>query len=202
MLVTDRRLAGGEDALLRAVDASIEGGVNVVQLREKDLPPADLLSLACRMREVTKGRAAFLVNGPLEVALQAGADGVHLPEDAPPPPAPWPFTWGRSVHSMEGAITAIGEGARHIIIGPIFQTQSHPDGPPLGLDVIRELAPVTRCPIIAIGGITPGNARGVMQAGAHGIAVIRAILESDDPKTAAQALSKSWELVPVRKEFP
>ena len=65
MLVTDRHLAGGEDALVRAVDAAIEGGVNVVQLREKDLRPAELLPLACRLREVTEGRALLLVNGPL-----------------------------------------------------------------------------------------------------------------------------------------
>jgi thiamine-phosphate pyrophosphorylase len=202
MLVTDRRLAGGEDALLRAVDAAIDGGVNAVQLREKDMPAAELLSLACRLREITAGRALLLVNGPLEVALEAGADGVHLPEDAQPPPSPWTFTWGRSVHSVEGALEAMGEAARHIIVGPIYETPSHPDAAALGLSIIRELAPITRAPLIAIGGITPQNAIDVMQAGAHGIAVISAILASDNPKSAAQALARSWEFVPVRKLFP
>jgi thiamine-phosphate pyrophosphorylase len=202
MLVTDRHLAGGEDALLRSVDAAIEGGVNTVQLREKDMRPADLLPLAIRMREVTEGRALLLVNGPLDVALEAGADGVHLPEDADPPRAPWTFTWGRSVHSMTAALMAMGEAARHIIVGPIYATRSHPDAEPVGLELIREIAPIARCPVIAIGGITPENARDVMQAGAHGIAVISAILGSDDPKAAAQVLTKAFEFVPVRKHFP
>jgi len=201
MLVTDRHLAGGEDALVDAVDAAIEGGVNAIQLREKDMRPADLLPLACRLREVTEGRALFLVNGPLGVALEAGADGVHLPEDAEPPPQPWTFTWGRSVHSAKAAFMAMGEAPRHLIIGPIYQTPSHPDATATGLALIREVSPVTRVPLIAIGGITPANARDVMQAGAHGIAVISAILGSDDPQAAARALAKAFEFVPVRKLF-
>src|SRR2546426_10662868 len=103
MLVTDRHLAGGEDPLLRAVDDAINGGVNAVQLREKDLPPNELLALACRLREVTAGRALLIVNGPQDLALEAGADGVHLPEGAEPPRPPRTFTWGRSVHSAEAA---------------------------------------------------------------------------------------------------
>jgi len=202
MLVTDRHLAGSEHALLRAVDEAIDGGVNAVQLREKDMRPADLLPLACRLREVTEGRALLLVNGPLAVALEAGADGVHLPEDAEPPPPPWTFTWGRSVHSAEAAFMAMGEAPRHLILGPIYHTPSHPDATPAGLALIREIAPITRVPLVAIGGITPANARDVMQAGAHGIAVISAILGSDDPCAAAQALAKAFEFLPIRKLFP
>jgi thiamine-phosphate pyrophosphorylase len=202
MLVTDRYIAGGEDALMNAVDAAIDGGVNAVQLREKDLRPAELLPLACRMREVTAGRALFLVNGPLDVALEAGADGVHLPEDAQPPPPPWHFTWGRSVHSARAALSAMSEAARYVVAGPVYATASHPDAQPAGLELIREVASFARCPVIAIGGVTAENARDVMQAGAHGIAVIRAILESDDPRKAAQALARAFEFVPVRKVFP
>jgi thiamine-phosphate pyrophosphorylase len=208
MLVTDRRLAGGEDALVRAVAEAVEGGVNVVQLREKDLAPADLLPLACRLREVTAGRALLLVNTPagredamLDVALEAGADGVHLPEDAEPPRPPWTFVWGRSVHSEEGASMAMSEAPRYLVVGPVYETASHPGRPALGLSIIREVVPISRVPIIAIGGITPANGRDVMQAGAHGLAVISAILGSDDPRGAAKALVKSWEFVPVRKFF-
>jgi thiamine-phosphate pyrophosphorylase len=202
MLVTDRQLAGGEDALVRAVDEAIEGGVNAVQLREKDMRPAELLPLACRLREVTEGRALLLVNGPLEIALEARADGVHLPADAEPPPPPWTFTWGRSVHSAQEAFMAMGEAPRYLIAGPIYATRSHPGAHPAGLSLIREITPITRVPLIAIGGITPKNARDVMQAGAHGIAVISAILGSDDAKAAAQSLAKAFEFVPVRKFFP
>src|SRR5712692_2622181 len=82
MLVTDRALAGSVDALVEAVDAAISGGVNAVQLREKDLHAGELLPLARRLREATSRRALLLVNGPLEVALDCDADGVHLPEVA------------------------------------------------------------------------------------------------------------------------
>jgi thiamine-phosphate pyrophosphorylase len=197
MLVTDRRLAGGGDALVRAVEAAVDGGVNAVQLREKDLSPAELVPLACRLREVTEGRALFLVNGPLDVALEAGADGVHLPEDAEPPPPPWTYTWGRSVHSVEGGLRAIGEAARYLIAGPVFETPSHSGLAPRGLNLVRELVPVSRVPVIGIGGITPANARDVMQAGATGVAVIRAILGSGDPRTAAQQIREAfrWTIV-------
>jgi thiamine-phosphate pyrophosphorylase len=199
MLVTDRELAGGEDALVNAVAAAVEGGVNAVQLREKDMRPADLLSLACRLREVTADKALFLVNGPLDIAREAGADGVHLPEDAEPPPGPWTFTWGRSVHTGESGIMSLGEAPRYLIAGPIFETRSHPGGTPAGLNLIREIAPIAapRTPVIGIGGITAENARDVMQAGAKGVAVISAILGNDDPKAAAQSLREAfrWTIV-------
>jgi len=97
---------------------------------------------------------------------------------------------------------AMGEAPRHLIIGPIYATPSHPDATPGGLALIRDVAPITRVPLIAIGGITPANARDVMQAGAHGIAVISAILGSDDPRAAARALAKAFEFVSLRKLFP
>jgi len=197
MLVTDRHLVGGEDALVRAVDAAVGGGVNAVQLREKDLRPAELLPLAVRLREITAGRALLLVNGPREVALEAGADGIHLPEDAPPPDPPWTFTWGRSVHTAERGILCLGEAPRYLSAGPIFETRSHPGRPPAGLALIREITPIAQVPVIAIGGITPENARDVMQAGAKGVAVISAILGSDDPGAAARRMREAfrWTIV-------
>ena len=207
MLVTDRHLAGGEDALLKAVDAAVEGGVNAVQLREKDMRPAELLPLACRLREASEGRALLLVNGPLEIALEARADGAHLPADAEPPPRTrlsggQAFTWGRSVHSAQEAFMAMGEAPRYLIAGPIYATASHPGAHPAGLSLIREINPIASVPIIAIGGITPRNAGDIMQAGADGIAVISAILGNEDPREAARALAKAFEFVPVRKHFP
>jgi len=191
MLVTDRRLAGGEERLVEAVSAAVGAGVDVVQLREKDMPPNELLPLACRMREVTAGRALLLVNGPLDVALEAGADGVHLPEGAEPPRPPWTFTWGRSVHSPERAVHAIAEAARYLIAGPIFGTASHPGAKPAGLGLIREIAGFSQVPVIGIGGINAENARDVIQAGAGGVAVISAILSSADPGVAARKLRET-----------
>ena len=97
---------------------------------------------------------------------------------------------------------AMGEAPRYLIAGPIYATPSHPGAHPAGLALIREIAPITRVPVIAIGGITAKNARDVMQAGAHGIAVISAILGSEDPQDAARGLAKAFEFVPVRKFFP
>jgi thiamine-phosphate pyrophosphorylase len=181
MLVTDRRLAGGEEALVSAVVEALEGGVNVVQLREKGMSPAELLSLACRLREVTAGRALLLVNGPLDVALEANADGVHLPEDADSSQAPWTYIWGRSVHSELAAVRATSEGAHYLVAGPVYETASHPRVRVAGLEIIRKVVPNSPVPVIGIGGITTKNARDVMQAGAHGIAVISAILGTGSP---------------------
>src|SRR3972149_12108240 len=97
MVVTDRVLCGGADGLAAAVEAAVSGGADAVQLREKDLADGDLLALARRLREVTRG-ALLVVNGPLEVAVAAGADGVHLPEGAPPVRRPREgFLVGRSI---------------------------------------------------------------------------------------------------------
>ena len=191
MLVTDRHLAGGEDALVAAVEAAVDGGVNAVQLREKDLPPNELLALACRLREVTAGRALLIVNGPQDLALEAGADGVHLPEGAEPPRPPWTFTWGRSVHSAEAALHAMAEAARYVIAGPVYATRSHIGLPPAGLALIREIVPFPRVPVIGFGGITVERAREVIQAGAGGLAVISAILASESRGAAARALREA-----------
>ncbi len=197
MLVTDRRLAGGEGALVRAVAEAVEGGVNVVQLREKDLAPAELLPLARRLRKVTAGRALLLVNGPLEVALQAGADGVHLPEDAPAHgwpdgpsggPEPHGLIIGRSVHSPGAARRALAEGVDYLIAGPVYKTASHPGRPEAGLEIIRKVVSVSPVPVIGIGGITAENARAVLEAGASGVAIISAVLGTGAPEGCAAAL--------------
>ncbi|HET9477563.1 MAG TPA: thiamine phosphate synthase [Dehalococcoidia bacterium] len=190
MLVTDRRLAGGEDALVDAVAVAVESGVNAVQLREKDLPLAGLLALARRLREVTAGRALLLVNGPLEVALAAKADGVHLPEGAAPQgwgPEPRMIV-GRSVHSLEAAVRAESDGADYLVAGTVYRTASHSAVQPSGLEIIRKVVSVARVPILGIGGITSKNAADVMRAGASGVAVISAILGAEFPGVAAREL--------------
>src|SRR3990170_1665561 len=111
MVVTDRALCGGAEGLPAAVEAAVSGGADAVQLREKDLPAAELMALARRLRAVTQGRALLIVNGPLEVAVAVEADGVHLPEDAPMLPRPRRgFLVGRSVPSAEAARRAEAEG--------------------------------------------------------------------------------------------
>ena len=191
MLVTDRLLAGGLDALVRAVADAVQGGANAVQLREKDLPRGDLLRLVLRLRDVTSGRALLLVNGPLDVALEAGVDGVHLPEDAPPQDwgsEPRGLIVGRSAHSLEAARRALAEGVSYLIAGPVYETASHPGRQPAGLEIIRKVVSVSDVPVIAIGGITAENAPTVLDAGASGVAVISAILGTAAPAGRAAAL--------------
>ena len=189
MLITDRRIAGSAGALVDAVAEAVEGGVTAVQLREKDLPPEELLPLARLLRAVTRNQAAFILNGPLEVALAAEADGVHLPENAVMVERPQrPFLIGRSVHSLEAAERARAERSDYLIAGPIFETASHPDATPAGLGLIASIAGAVAVPVLAVGGITDRRVRDVVRAGASGVAVISSILSAQSPGRAAQAL--------------
>jgi thiamine-phosphate pyrophosphorylase len=199
MLITDRHLARGVDALVDAVNDAVEGGVNAVQLREKDLSPAELIPLARRLRAVTRNRADFIVNGPLEIVVAAEADGVHLPESASVVERPQrPFMIGRSVHSMGAAIGA-RECSDYLIAGPIFETPSHPNAVPAGLELIESIAGAVAIPVLAVGGITAERVGDVLHSGAHGVAVISSILSAESPRKAAQrlknALAEEWSLV-------
>jgi thiamine-phosphate pyrophosphorylase len=195
MLITDRHVAGGEDALVDAVARAVEGGVSAVQLREKDLPPEALLPLALRLRAVTRDRATLIVNGPLEIALAAEADGVHLPEAAPPIERPSrPLLIGRSVHSREAAEQAWSECSDYLIAGPVFETRSHPGAPLAGSELIEAIAGAVAIPVLAVGGITAGRVPEVMRAGAKGVAVISAILASPSPREAARLLRQQLTL--------
>jgi thiamine-phosphate pyrophosphorylase len=194
MAVTDRALCRGADGLVAAVEAAVSGGADAVQLREKDLAEAELLPLARRLRAVTEGRALLIVNGPLEVALAAGADGVHLPEHLPMPLRPRRgFLVGRSVHSAEAARRAGAEGADYLIAGPVYETRSHPSVEPAGLALIEEIAAAVRVPVLAIGGITTEHVEEVVRAGASGVAVISAVLAQPDPRAAAEALRRALD---------
>ncbi len=192
MLVTDRKACAGVDNLVQAVVAAIEGGVNAVQLREKDLCSAESLTLARRMRKLTAGRALLLVNGSLEVALAAGADGVHLPEGVAFPDRPSrPFLVGRSVHSVEAAKAAWAECSDYLIAGPVYRTASHRGSAAAGVRLVEAISAAVAVPVIAIGGITAERVADVIRAGASGAAVISALLRADSPRDAARELSEA-----------
>jgi thiamine-phosphate pyrophosphorylase len=187
MLVTDRRVAGGEDALVRKVAEAVAGGVNVVQLREKDLDTEALVTLAQRIKDAIHGRALLIINTSAEAAANVGADGLHLPEDVPFE-RPSGMLVGRSVHSAAAARRAEAEGADYLVFGPVFETETHPGVRPAGLDELGEAAagPV---PVVAIGGVTAEGLLAVMAAGVAGVAVIRAVLEAESPGEAARRLA-------------
>ena len=192
-LVTDRKLCGA-DALEERVAAAVSGGVDMVQVREKDLPAGELLKLARRLRAITSGKAMLVINDRLDVALAVEADGLHLPEDSiavrdARDVAPPRLLVSKAVHDSAGAVQA--DGADFLVLGTIFPSQSKPGGRTGGLDLLRGVTSATRAPVLAIGGIDPSNAASVMEAGAQGVAVISAILASPEPERAARMLKQS-----------
>ena len=206
-LVTDRNLCRGRELEL-VVEAAVEGGCGMVQLREKDLPAGKLLELASKLRSITSGRALLIVNDRVDVALAAGADGVQLPEDSLPVDAARQvggnMLVGRSVHSVAGGVQAAADGADFLVAGSVFPTASHPGAEPRGLGLIGGLAGAVDAPVIGIGGINVGNVESVMASGASGVAVIRAISESESTELAARDLKRrmvlAWERYGRRSE--
>ncbi len=199
-LVTDRRVCADKE-LDDVVAQAIEGGANVIQMREKDLSAAELFTLGVRLRAKTKNRSLLLINDRLDVAQACGADGVQLPESGlPTSVARWVMgrhaLIGRSVQDIEAGRQAEADGADMVVVGPVFKTKSKPDAKPVGVELIKEIAESVPLPVIAIGGITPENAGDVIRAGAAGVAVISAICAADDPRAAAKALmeamSEAW----------
>jgi thiamine-phosphate pyrophosphorylase len=206
MLVTDRQ-ACGDRRLEDVVEAAVEGGVNIVQLREKDLPAADLYGLALRLRQIVGTQALLLVNDRLDVALAAHAHGVELggsslPTDIARKLAPG-LLIGRSVHDVANAGGAVVDGADLLVVGTMFASRSHPGMTPAGPSLVRKIAAISTVPLIGIGGITPANATQVISAGASGVAAITAITMAIDPKDAAArlvaAVTEAWPTAPLHK---
>jgi thiamine-phosphate pyrophosphorylase len=193
-LITDRKQAQRGD--LRApVEAALRGGVRAMQLREKDLSSRELFDLAGGMRELTSRYGAkLLINDRLDIALAAGADGVHLGESSLPVSRVRELAGGRliigvSCHGLERALEAQESGADFITFSPIFFTPSKaPYGEPLGTDRLAEACRILRIPVFALGGIKMDTVRAVLDHGAHGIALISAILAADDPERAAREM--------------
>jgi thiamine-phosphate diphosphorylase len=181
-LVTDRqRSAGSLPALLAQIRAGIEAGVDLVQIRERDLDAAALSSLVAAVVDLTRGSTSrVVVNDRLDVALACGADGVHLRGDSVPIAAarrlaPPPFLVGRSVHSADEVVSAAvnAAGADYLIAGTVFPTASKPGVTTwLGLEGLRAVVRATTVPVLAIGGVTLERLVEVASTGAAGIAAI------------------------------
>jgi thiamine-phosphate diphosphorylase len=189
------------------VEAAVEGGVNVVQLREKDLPAAELYGLALRLRQIVGTQALLLVNDRVDVALAAGAHGVQLagnslPCDVARTLAP-DLLIGRSVHDVAHAATAITDSADLLVVGTMFASRSHPGLTPAGPSLVRKVAALSTVPLIGIGGITAANATQVIAAGASGVAAITAVSQAPDPRDAASrlvaAVNEAWPTAPLHR---
>jgi thiamine-phosphate diphosphorylase len=126
--------------------------------------------------------------------LAVGADGVHLPEDAPGlTERAQDLVVGRSVHSVEAATLAEQEGADYIVFGPVYETPSHAGVPAAGLEALADVVKAVSIPVVAIGGVRKDRVRAIMDAGAGGIALISAILGSPSPHEAASALRRELQ---------
>jgi thiamine-phosphate pyrophosphorylase len=180
-LVTDRHRSGPawETVVADRVRAAARAGVHLVQVRERDLDGGPLMLLTAACLDAVRGTPArVVVNDRLDVALAAGAHGVHLRGDSMPAPrvrrvVPAGFVIGRSVHSVDEtrAATALG-GLDYLIFGTVFESASKPGLAPAGLGALAAVAGATILPVLAIGGVTSARIGEVMAAGAAGVAAI------------------------------
>jgi thiamine-phosphate pyrophosphorylase len=177
----------------RVLAAALEGGVEIVQLRDKHAGDDELLRAGRVIRRLTREAGAlFVVNDLPELALRCEADGVHVGQDDLPVPRVRELVGdlivGLSTHSP--AQIAAAEGVDYIGVGPVYATPTKEGRAPVGLELVREAARAAAVPWFAIGGIDETNADEVVAAGAQRLAVVRAIGDAEDPRASAQALRR------------
>jgi len=196
-LVTDRRrlspearsFAAARRALVEQAEWAVANGVDLIQVRERDLEAAEVAALVADLVAVTRGSTTrVVVNDRIDVALASGADGVHLRADSVPVAAarvllPPPRLVGRSVHTVDEARAA--SGADYLIAGTVFPSVSKRTGPAsaelLGIAGLRAITRATAVPVLAIGGITSARIAEVVAAGAAGVAAIGLFIDSLKP---------------------
>lgn len=186
LLVTDRSLVHGR-SLESVLRESVDAGVPAIQLRERDLPARELLSLTQQIRAMTRDRAVpLIINDRIDMAVALDLDGVHLRASSLPVSVARRVVGrhrliGVSAHSVAEVQQAGDDGADYVILGPIFETPSKREfGDPLGLAVLAEACRHSSVPVFAIGGITRERIESVRGAGAFGVAMIGGILGRED----------------------
>ena len=203
-LITDRKQAIGRP-LADVVKSALDGGIRLVQLREKDFSGRELFDLARELRELTKRyNAKLLINDRVDIAIAVGADGVHLGrqsmsvydarhafETSSLIPHPSSFLIGVSTHSIKEALEAQSDGAGFITFGPVYFTPSKAVyGKPVGIEKLREVAKSVNIPVYALGGIKEDNIGEVMNSGTYGIAVVSAIMAAKNVRRKTEDILK------------
>ena len=192
--VTDRAWTSGTDGLLKQVEAAIRGGAGFVQLREKTLPEAEFLEEARRVVALCKKCGVLcVINDNVEVAIQAGADGVHVGQEdleasrARARLGPDKLI-GVSAHTVEEALRAQAAGADYLGTGAAFATGTKQDAGTISKETIREICRAVSIPVVAIGGITKENILELAGLGLEGAAVVSALFAPADVERAAREL--------------
>jgi thiamine-phosphate pyrophosphorylase len=177
------------------LEQALDGGVQAIQLREKDLSGKELFILAEKTRRLCQRyQAALLINDRLDVALAIDAAGVQLGKTSLPLPDARGLLGnhrfiGASVHSLEEAQNAQRAGADFIVFGPVFFTPSKAAfGAPQGVAALKKIVEIAEIPVYAIGGIKPGNITELRSASVERLALISAIIEAPHPKEAAEKI--------------
>ncbi|MGD2154305.1 MAG: thiamine phosphate synthase [Gemmatimonadales bacterium] len=199
MVITDRELAG-DRGWLAVSEAALEAGATAIQLRDKQATSGELLEMALALRPLVERHGAlFLVNDRFDVALAAGAHGVHLGDDDIPVAevrrvVPRDFIIGRSADTEETARAAEAQGADYLGVGSVFGTRTKREviGEVIGTERLGRVARAVSIPIVGIGGVSAANAGAVAAAGAAGLAVVSAIMAAPDPGAATLSLLESW----------
>ncbi|MCL5005905.1 MAG: thiamine phosphate synthase [Acidobacteria bacterium] len=198
--ITDR-LGLAPKPLLSRIQVAVEAGVDLIQLREKDLPTRGLAELAEAAVRVCRGtETKIVINDRLDIAMGVGADGVHLSGQSLPveivrSEAGKNFLIGVSCHSLDDAVRAETAGANYILLGPIFETPSKLRyGPPLGIAKLSEVAKRTTIAVFALGDVTVERTAACLAAGAKGVAGIR--IFQDCPSLADQIQKLRSQQVP------
>ena len=202
-LITDRKNARGRDISF-VVEEALKGGVQAVQLREKDLSSRDMYTTAYILRKLTaRYDAQLFINDRIDIALAVDADGVHLGNSSIPMHRARKILGenrliGVSCHNTVSAITAQENGADFITFGPVYYTPSKAVyGDPVGVDKLEGITELLNIPVFALGGINRKNAPQVIEAGAHGIALVSAVMAAECPREETKSL---LSLFPPRED--
>ncbi|GAB6154215.1 thiamine phosphate synthase [Desulfosporosinus burensis] len=194
-LVTDRKLLGERD-LAQSIELAIQGGVTLVQLREKSLSTKDFLQLAIKVKEITsRYQIPLIINDRLDIALAVDAEGLHVgQEDLPMLKARELFGPNRiigvSASTLEEAILAQRQGADYLGVGAVFSTSTKTDAPEVSLGQLELIRKTVSIPVVAIGGINLTNLKRVMATGIEGVSVVSAILAEEDIRMASKQLKE------------
>ena len=198
--VTDRRALPAGVTLAQAVEAALDGGVTCLQLREKEASAGEILALARTLLPLCRARRVpLLINDRVDIALAAGADGVHLgQEDLPLPEARALLgpdrILGATAHTVAEALRAQAEGADYLGVGAMFPTGTKTNTIPTSADTLKAICAAVSIPVVAIGGVTAQNLPTLAGTGIAGAAVVSAIFSQSDLTAAARTLRAAADL--------